>query len=206
MPHAATTWDPAQYLRHEGHRTRPFLDLLARIPDLPAAGPARIVDLGCGAATSRPFLAERWPDALITGLDNSPEMLRDAQAHAGRTAAAAGSPSRGRTPRTGPDRAARPDRLQRGAAVGAGSCGRVPRVGRGALPGRGARLSSPGNHDSPSHTLLHDLCESPRWRDRLDGSCAARIAFWTRRSIWRRLASLGLAVDAWETTYCICWR
>ena len=36
MPAAAPTWDPAQYLRHAGHRARPFVDLLARVPDLPA--------------------------------------------------------------------------------------------------------------------------------------------------------------------------
>ena len=39
MSAATPTWDPAQYLRHAGHRTRPFTDLLARIPELPG-GPA----------------------------------------------------------------------------------------------------------------------------------------------------------------------
>lgn len=29
------SWDPAQYLRHAGHRGRPFGDLLARVPGLP---------------------------------------------------------------------------------------------------------------------------------------------------------------------------
>ncbi|MBI0376196.1 trans-aconitate methyltransferase, partial [Streptomyces albiflaviniger] len=31
----APNWDPRQYLRHAGHRTRPFLDLLAHVPELP---------------------------------------------------------------------------------------------------------------------------------------------------------------------------
>ena len=42
-------WDPGQYLRFEGERLRPALDLLARVP---LERPARIVDLGCAPAMS----------------------------------------------------------------------------------------------------------------------------------------------------------
>jgi len=65
-------WDPAQYLHFEGHRLRPALDLLARVPD---SRPARIVDLGCGPGNVTKFLRERWPEADILGIDSSPEML-----------------------------------------------------------------------------------------------------------------------------------
>ena len=41
----STTWDPKQYARFAGHRSRPFADLLARVG---AAAPALVVDLGCG--------------------------------------------------------------------------------------------------------------------------------------------------------------
>lgn len=86
---SAPIWDPRQYLRHSGHRTRPFLDLLARVPELPAARegrPARIADVGCGPGNVTALLADRWPDAHITGLDLSREMLDRAEAdHAGPT-------------------------------------------------------------------------------------------------------------------------
>uniref|UniRef100_UPI001F15E163 methyltransferase domain-containing protein n=1 Tax=Streptomyces venezuelae TaxID=54571 RepID=UPI001F15E163 len=76
---SAPTWDPQQYLRHSGHRTRPFLDLLARIPHLPAQDrPARIADLGCGPGNVTVLLADRWADAHITGFDLSPDMLERA--------------------------------------------------------------------------------------------------------------------------------
>jgi trans-aconitate 2-methyltransferase len=39
-------WNPQQYLKFAGHRLRPALDLLARVPDFPAD---TIVDLGGGA-------------------------------------------------------------------------------------------------------------------------------------------------------------
>lgn len=68
-------WNPTQYLSFGGERLRPALDLLARVTlDRPAA----IVDLGCGAGNVTRVLQERWPDAAVTGVDNSPQMLAEA--------------------------------------------------------------------------------------------------------------------------------
>lgn len=70
-------WDPSQYLKFSGQRLRPALDLLARVP---LGNPATIVDLGCGAGNVTRHLAERWPEARITGVDSSTEMLAEARA------------------------------------------------------------------------------------------------------------------------------
>lgn len=72
-----TTWDPALYLRFTDHRLRPALDLMARVP-LPDA--ATIYDLGCGPGNVTKLIAERWPNAQVTGVDSSPEMLEKARA------------------------------------------------------------------------------------------------------------------------------
>lgn len=100
----APTWDPQQYLRHAGHRARPFLDLLTRIPELPSKQ-ARIADLGCGPGNVTALIADRWPEARITGYDLSPEMLDRASAeYAAPPAAAAGSTSATETWPTGSPR------------------------------------------------------------------------------------------------------
>jgi trans-aconitate 2-methyltransferase len=70
-------WDPSLYLRFERYRVQPALDLLARI-ELQA--PTRIFDLGCGPGNVTTKLRERWPDADVTGIDTSQEMLAKARA------------------------------------------------------------------------------------------------------------------------------
>jgi len=65
-------WNPAQYLKFAESRLRPAADLLARIA---AAEPHGVYDLGCGAGNATLMLQERWPDAAITGIDDSAEML-----------------------------------------------------------------------------------------------------------------------------------
>ena len=83
---AGESWNPQQYLMFADHRLRPAQDLLARIP---LSSPAAVYDLGCGSGNVTRLLAQRWPNAVITGVDNSPEMLAQAQTAADADAGAA---------------------------------------------------------------------------------------------------------------------
>ena len=67
-----TTWDPDHYEEFFAQRHQPGRDLMTRI-DL--VDPADIVDLGCGTGRLTAELARRWPDASVTGIDRSPEMI-----------------------------------------------------------------------------------------------------------------------------------
>ena len=72
----AHEWDATQYLRFSDARTLPAIDLLSRI-ELGAA--KHVVDLGCGPGNSTAPLKTRWPDAAVTGIDSSDELLAAAR-------------------------------------------------------------------------------------------------------------------------------
>ena len=65
-------WNPQQYLKFSGHRLRPAVDLLMRIPDFPVHS---IADLGAGAGNVTKLIRERWPDAAVVGVEGSAEMV-----------------------------------------------------------------------------------------------------------------------------------
>ncbi|WP_338672304.1 trans-aconitate 2-methyltransferase [Streptomyces sp. SCSIO 30461] len=204
--HSVPTWDPQQYLRHSGHRTRPFLDLLARIPDPPHGPdgrPARIADIGCGPGNVTVLLADRWPDARITGLDLSPEMLARAEKeHAGPTPGGGSIDFRlADAARWIPDEPY--DLIVSNAALQwvPGHPGSFAAWIDGLAPGGTFAFQVPGNFTSPSHALLGELCESARWRDRLGDHGRRFVHVLEPADYLLRLADLGCETDVWETTY-----
>ena len=68
-------WDARQYLQFETERTRPAIDLLAHVP----GAAQHVADLGCGPGNSTELLIARFPDAIVTGIDNSDDMLAQAR-------------------------------------------------------------------------------------------------------------------------------
>ncbi len=154
------TWDPSVYLQFADQRSRPFFDLVARID---AAAPATVVDLGCGPGQLTASLRQRWPEATITGLDSSPEMIERAQSHADERLTFAVADVREWRPEAPVD-----------VIISNATLQWIPEH-RALLPELAGRLTDdgwlafqvPGNFDQPSHTLLHELAQDPRFA-RLD--------------------------------------
>lgn len=72
-------WDPVQYERFKEQRAQPFWDLVDLLRfDSP---PVRCVDLGCGTGELTAAAAQRLGCDEMVGIDSSPSMLAEAQAH-----------------------------------------------------------------------------------------------------------------------------
>lgn len=201
MPAAAPAWDPRQYLHHTDHRTRPFHELLARVPALPGQAP-RIADVGCGPGNVTTLLTGRWPAARVTGFDNSPAMLDAARAYAGPT------PGGGHLDFRPADAAhwapeETYDLIVSNAALQwvEGHAERFPDWLDRLAPGGTLAFQVPGNYTAPSHVLLAGLCAAPRWRTRLNGLAERPALILEPEEYFQRLTRLGCETDVWETTY-----
>lgn len=201
-------WDATQYLRFGGERTRPFIDLLARVG---AELPEYVVDMGCGPGNLTVLLAERWPSAAVCGVDSSPQMIKAARklisadalrsTGSGLTSHAPGlsvmlDDVRHWEPQSLPDVIISNAVLQ----WVPGHRELLVRWADQLAAGGWLAFQVPGNFDQPSHAILREMAASARWRPLL------RDVELNRQSAdpadyAELLARVGCEVDAWETTY-----
>ena len=186
-------WDPELYGRFADQRNRPFHELVARIG---ATAPTQVVDLGCGDGALTATLADRWPAASVVGVDSSEEMLAPASARRSDQLSFVAERIEDWRP-TG-----LVDVLVSNAALQWVSrhLSLLPRFVSALAPGGWLAIQVPGNFEAPSHTTLRALCDSPRWSGRV-GTAGRWSSTPTPSQYVDTLASLGCAVDAWETTY-----
>ena len=69
-------WNPEQYEKFIKNRTQPAIDLVNRLDFIE---PESIIDIGCGPGNSTRVLKDKFPNAKVTGVDNSLEMLEKAR-------------------------------------------------------------------------------------------------------------------------------
>lgn len=185
-------WDPARYLEFADDRSRPFVDLVARVQ----GEPRTVVDLGCGPGHLTPVLRARWPGATVHGVDSSPEMIERALASTG------DDPATYELADVATWTPAGPVDLLVSNALFQWLDDRltvVERLAASVAPGGTFALQVPRNYASPSHTLLHDIAARPPYADHVRDVVADRG---TDPEAWLELfAGLGWAVDLWETTY-----
>ena len=185
-------WDPQQYLKFSGHRLRPAVDLLLRIPQFPAKS---IADLGAGAGNVTRLLKERWPEASVLAVEGSAEMVA-----AGRKAA--------------------PDVEWVQADLGhwrpSNKCGLIysnaalhwlpdhaqlfPALMEKLAGGGMLAVQMPRNFTAPSHLLIAETALNGPWRSKVEHLVAPppveAPAFYHDL-----LAPLSQNIDIWETEY-----
>ncbi len=187
-------WDADQYERFRGERSRPFFDLLARIPD---RSYKTIVDLGCGTGDLTGVLADQWPGSRVIGVDLSDEMLAAARerAEAGRVEFQKGDLSGWR-----PE--APVELIVSNAAIQwVQDHEALLRHLTSCLAPKGVlAVQMPANFESPSHALLKKLSASRRWAAKLKKTIRHDIVQtldWYVQQAW----ALTLDIDAWDTVY-----
>ena len=185
----AHTWDPDRYLTFACERGRPFIDLITRIG---ATAPRTVVDLGCGPGNLTELLADRWPDAEVTGLDSSPAMIEKARSRGGRVDYEVADAA---------EWTGAVDVLVSNATLQwiPDHLALLPKLVASVKPGGWFAFQVPGNFEEPSHTIRRDLAnEAPYAEFAADADQPDAHDATTYLS---ELARLGCEVDAWETTY-----
>lgn len=187
-------WDPALYGGFAAPRLRPAFDLLARVP---LEAPARIADLGCGGGQATRLLAARWPDAEMTGIDSSAEMLAEGRARdqAGRIAWVQGDAAAWR-----PDRPV--DLLFSNAALHwlDDHAALFPRLLGQVAPGGVLAVQMPANHAAPTHAGIAETVHAGPWAARLapllrPAPVAAPEAYYDL------LSPMAAQLDIWHSEY-----
>jgi trans-aconitate 2-methyltransferase len=192
---ADVTWDPERYAAFRAERERPFHDLVSRIA---VEAPRRVVDLGCGPATLTATLAERWPEALVEGVDSSPAMLADAERVAAR------HPNLTVTEQAIEDWEPAPDTdvvVTNAALQWVPTHRTLLARWSAALPaGAWLAMQVPGNFGSPSHRLMREVAADGPWASALEGVLRADPVL-DGAGYLALLEDAGLDTVAWETEY-----
>lgn len=186
------SWNPATYLAFADQRTRPAFELAARIA---VAEPKVVVDLGCGPGNSTAILAQRWPDARLIGVDNSPEMLATARKsnlkadwHLADIAAWSSA-----SPVSVIFSNAAYQWIDDHAAI-------FPRL-MSSLEQNGVfAIQMPRNFDAPSHVLLRETAATGSWSSKVARfNRTAPVA--SPEAYYAMLAPHAATLDIWETEY-----
>ena len=168
-------------------------DLVARIPDIAVTTG---IDIGCGPGNSTEVLAARFPQATISGIDSSADMIAAAKKRLSALNFAVADISNW----TGDEKFDvilsnavlqwLPDHEQLLPAL-------VKRLNaKGCLA-----VQIPANLAEPAQTLMRDIANDGPWKAKLEAADATRHDRHSADWYYRQLHNLGLKTDIWATTY-----
>lgn len=186
-------WDAQQYLKFEDERTRGARDLLAQIPIRDARG---VVDIGCGPGNSTELLARRWPQAKITGIDTSADMLRQARERLPQHTFIEANISHW-SPPAGTD-------VLFANAIFQWVPKHLKQLMRllMALPDGGVlAVQMPDNMDESSHVLMREVARLPQFHTQLAHVLEARDSLPKPGVYYDALQPLSSRIDIWHTVY-----
>jgi trans-aconitate 2-methyltransferase len=186
-------WSAQQYLKFEDERTRPARDLLAQIP---LSDARNVVDVGCGPGNSTELLVRRWPQAAVTGIDTSADMLRQARQrlpghHFIEANIAHWAPPQGT------------DVLFANAIFQwvPGHLRQLQRLLGALAPGGALAVQMPDNLDEPAHLLMREVAQLEPWRETLQATAELRDALPKPGVYYDALRPHCSRLEIWHTVY-----
>lgn len=187
------TWSAQQYLQFAAERNRPIHDLLARVVSNPVR---RAIDIGCGPGNSTEILIAAFPDAQVTAMDSSPQMITAARDRLPAIDFALDDIATWVAPESF-------DLILANAAIQwvPDHPMLLPRLLAKLGPGGSLAVQVPDNLAEPTHRLMRRVAEEGPWSERL----APALAPWDNRldadSYYRILLPFAQSIDLWRTTY-----
>ena len=186
-------WSAAQYLKFEDERTRPARDLLAQVPLLQAR---TVVDIGCGPGNSTELLVRRWPEAAVTGIDTSADMLKQARERLPDQTFIEANVAHWVPPAETDVLFANavfqwvPDHLKH-----------LKRLVGKLSPGCALAVQMPDNLDEPTHVLMRDVAFEEPFRAQLADAARMRAALPRPRDYYDALRPSCSRLEVWHAIY-----
>jgi trans-aconitate 2-methyltransferase len=187
------SWSAKQYVAFEDERTRPVRDLLAALPRIEAHS---VVDIGCGPGNSTEFLAQRFPEAVVSGIDSSPDMIEAARKRLPQWRFETVGIEAWHAP--GPF-----DVILANAVLQwlPDHAALLPMLARKLAPHGGLAIQMPNNLDGPAHRLMREIAADGPWAHKLSQAAAARTPLASAEWYYALLRSSCAKVEVWQTTY-----
>ncbi|MBD9597458.1 MULTISPECIES: trans-aconitate 2-methyltransferase [unclassified Ensifer] len=189
----SATWSPSQYLKFEDHRTRPAIDLLARVV---ADTVEAATDIGCGPGNSTELLVDRFGSTAISGIDSSSKMVEAARKRLPDCEFELGDVAHWK-----PD--ATQDLLFANAVLQwvPNHDELFPKLLSFLKPGGTLALQMPDNLDQPTHAGMRTAARDERWSNELKDADGERTSILSPSDYWCILKPHASSIDIWRTTY-----
>jgi trans-aconitate 2-methyltransferase len=188
-------WSATQYLKFEAERTRPVRDLLAQVL---LKSPKNVIDLGCGPGNSTEVLVKHFPDAHVSGMDSSPDMIEKARKRLPNVEFLLGDVASS-------DQMEPIDLLFSNAvyqwipydqrlAV-------LTKLVEGQKSGGVFAFQAPDNFAEPTHVAMRETADQGPWAEKLRNTTIFRKAFHSPQELYNAFKPLCSEINVWHTQY-----
>lgn len=186
------SWSARQYAKFENERNRPIIDLLAHIPGIRVN---KAIDIGCGPGNSTELLQAHFPDAIVSGMDSSEDMVEAARRRMPDTRFEVADISKWQGE-------GQYDIILANAALQwvPDHNTLFPSLIGKLTPGGSLAVQMPDNFDEPAHRLMRSIAGDGPWAGKLAGA-SKRAARETADWYFQHLRNRVTALDIWRTTY-----